>query len=955
MVTVNFFTGDDWAEAEMVTMLVKRTMAVKKAAGKATRMQWFRGLSVITLRLLGIVAIFSIVLSRSHFRDPTGELLISLIKIRKITLGIFILTVGMLNSYGQVDSVSIRPAGTDTFPKAPQKGKEFLDAQVIFPARDSTVISMSEQKIKMYGNARITYEKMEITADYIEMSIDRKELLATGLPDSTGELAGKPVFKDGEETYECKEMRFNFDTKKAFVVDVRMKQEPEGFIHSHYTKRDSTGTLNIREGKYSTCDATEPHFFFFITKGQMVPDKMIVTGPLYLVVEGIPLYPIGLPFGFLPKQQTRTSGILMPKYGEERNRGFFLRDGGYYFAINEKMDLSLTGAIYSRGSWALGAQSRYRKIYKYNGSMGFNVANNVTGEKDLPGYSKKKDFSVTWNHAQDSKANPFNDFNASVNFSSSSYDKNNTYTDNNRMMENSLERLTNQKSSSVSYRRKFTNKLFNFTAKVGHSQNSNDRSVVLNAPSGSFTVGRFYPFRWSPNSMGKKWYEKIEMRYTSSFENKVKAREDSIFMPDIFKKMRNGFQHDIPLSASFKPIQNMTFTPSLNYQGLLFFSHIEKTWDPELDSIIIDRITQLQYIQAISPNLSLSYSPRIYGFYDFKWGKVKTIRHMMSPSLSFGYRPDLGYDFGRFQRTLVTMQKDEEGEDFADEQSYSIFDEGIYRLPSVAGRYGNISFNLGNNIEMKVKNPSDTTGQLKKVKLIENLSLSTSYDIFRDSLNLSPIQLQARTMIMGQFNLSFRSVFNAYAIDSSVRYGRTSYRTINAYEITRSGKPARLTDADFSLGFSLPLKKEQQGAAKTQGQQGQQGPPAGSGPPGLQRPGQADFDEPIDFKSQWNLRVDYNFRYSKPYLESNITQSLRFTGDMTLTEKWSVNFSSGYDFINQKFTYTTMGINRDLHCWQMSVNLVPFGEYKSYTFTLSAKGSLLKDIKYQKIKDWRDN
>jgi lipopolysaccharide assembly outer membrane protein LptD (OstA) len=846
----------------------------------------------------------------------------------------------MLKAYGQVDTVTIPLVKPDTARHVVAVGKAYLDAPVIYPAKDSTVISMTDKKIRMYGGAKITYQKMEVTADYIEMSIDRKELYATGRKDTSGQLTGKPVFKDGEETIECKELRFNFNSKKSYVVDVVMKQEPEGFMHSQYTKRDSSGTLNIKDGKYSTCDAPEPHFYFNITKGMMVPNKMIVTKALYLVVEGIPLYVIGLPFGFLPKQQKRATGILMPKYGEERNRGFFLRDGGYYFAFNDKLDLSLTGGIYSRGSWSLGAQSRYRKIYKYSGNLGFNIANNVTGEKGLDGYKKQKDFSVTWSHAQDAKANPYNDFNASVNFSSSSYDKNNTYYDNSTQNQNPLERLTNQKSSSISYRRKFANPLFNFTAKLGHSQNSIDSTVVLNAPSGNFSIGRIYPFKWASKGAKQKWYEKIEMRYTSSFENKVKAREDSIFKPEIFSKMRNGFQHEIPLSASFKPIENMTFTPSLNYQGMLYFSYIEKTWDPALNKVIINRINQLNYVQALSPNFNLSYSPRIYGFFDFKRGKIKTIRHMMSPSLSFGYRPDLGYDFGRFQRTLVTMETDDKGLMYADEQSYSIFDEGIYRLPSVAGRYGNISFSLGNNIEMKVKNPSDTTGQLKKVKLLESLNLSTSYDIFRDSLKLSPVQLTARTMILEQLNLSFRSVFNAYAIDSSIRYGRTTYRTINTFEVSRSGKPLRLTDADFSLGFAFPLKAKQQASSQAQSKP---------------KPKEPDSGEFKDYKPKWNLRVDYNFRYSKPYLESTITQSLRLSGDLGLTEKWNLTFSSGYDFVNQKFTYTTMGISRNLHCWTMNINLVPFGEFKSYTFSISANGSLLKDIKYEKRKDWRDN
>ncbi len=855
-------------------------------------------------------------------------------------MGILVLTFSMVNAYGQADSIPPRPLKPDTLLQKMAKPKPFLDAPVIYPAKDSTVISMTDKKIRMYGQAKVTYEKIEITADYIEVSIDRKELYACGVKDSSGQLKGTPIFKQDAETYETKELRYNFDTKKAFVVDVVMKQDQDqGFIHSHYTKRDSSGTLNIKEGKYTTCDAEHPHFYFSISKGIMVPNKMIVTGPLHLVVEDIPLYPIGLPFGFLPKPEKRTSGIEMPKYGEEQNRGFFLRDGGYYFAINDFLDLSVTGSLYSRGSWQAGAKSNYKKIYKFQGNVGFNIAHNVLGEKGLPNYKKQKDFSINWSHTQDPKANPFNDFNASVNMSSSAYDQLNSTTDYaNQDPNNSLERLTNQKSSSITYRRKFTNNLYNFTAKIGHSQNSNDRSVVLNAPSGNFSVGRFYPFRFSPNSTGKKWYEKIEMRYTASFENKVKAREDSIFMPDVFSKMRTGFQHEIPLSASFKPIQNMTLTPSLNYQGILFFNTMEKTYDPIADSIIINRISQLNYVQALTPNLNLSYSPKIYGFYDFTKGKIKTIRHVMSPSITFGYRPDMGYDFSKFQRTLLVIEKDALLKTQVNEQTYSIFDEGIYRVPSVSGRYGNIGFNLGNTLEMKVANPADTTGTLKKVKLLENLSLSTSYDIFRDSLKLSPIQLQARTMILDQLNLSFRSGFNAYAIDSALNYGRYTYRTIDTYEVTRSGKPVRLTDADLSLDFSLPFKKTQ-----------------ASGPPKPKEKAPSEgLDEVKNFKPTWSLTVGYSFRYTKPYLESKITQTLRLSGTLGLTEKWKANFNTGYDFVSQKFTYTTLSITRDLHCWQMSISLVPFGQYKSYTFSLHATAALLKDIKYEKRKDWRD-
>lgn len=868
--------------------------------------------------------------------------MISLIKIAKITIAVIILILMTLPVAAQVDTVK---ATSLSKPVSTVKGKTYLDAPVIYPAKDSTVISLSDKKIRQYGEAKVTYETIELTADYIEMSIDRKEVYATGRKDSTGQIKGKPVFKQGEESYECSEIRYNFETKKAFVVDVVMNQDVQGdkgYLHSHLTKRDSTGTLNIMNGKFSTCDADEPHFYFAITKGIMLPEKSIVSGPAYMVVEGVPLYPIGLPFAFFPKQQKRASGILMPKYGEERKRGFYLRDGGYYFAINDKMDLSLTGGIYSRGSWQLGAQSKYRKIYKFNGDFAFNFARNILGEKELPGYSNKKDFSVRWTHAQDAKAHPYRNFNASVNFSTSSYDRNNTYGN----YENPIEHLTNQKSSSISYSRKFPNKLFNFTTRIGHTQNSSDSTIVLNFPSGAFTVGRFYPFRLGASGGRQKWYEKIEMRYTANFENRIKSQEDSLFSSDlnfsrdILSKMRNGFQHEIPLSASFKPVKDMTLTPSINYIGVMYFSYLDKTWDAEADSMIIDRINKINYVQAISPNLNLSYSPRAYIYYDPIKGNVKTIRHMMSPSLSFGFRPDLGYDYGKYNRTIVVAEEDDKGKLQMDEFTYSIFDEGIYRLPSVAGKYGNISFSMGNNIEMKVLDKADSTGvKLKKVKLLESLSLSTSYDIFRDSLNLSPVTLSARTTLFNQFNIQFRSTFNAYAADSILKNNRYMYQTVNTFELSRSGKPLRLTDADLSLGFELPLKKKQTGTQ-----------PAKAPAPSVYE------DQNIpEFSGKWNLRVDYNFRYSKPYFKSEIKQSLRFTGGIALTPKWKASFSSGYDFVNQEFTYTNFRLDRDLHCWTMSIDVVPFGERKSYTFTLAARASLLKDVKYLKQKNWMDN
>ena len=824
-----------------------------------------------------------------------------------------------------------------------KKQGSYLESPVIYPSRDSMVFSYAEKKIRMYGAAKVTYQDKEIQADYIEMSIDRKELYATGVKDSLGNLTGKPVFKDGDESYETTELRYNFETGKAWVMDVRVKEE-EGFLHSHITKMDSTGTMNIKDGKYTTCDADHPHFHFQITKGKVIPDKLIVTGPLYLVVEDIPL-PIGLPFGYLPKQQKNASGILMPSYGDDRERGFFLRNGGYYFSINDRYDLALTGDIYSRGSWKGSTQSRYRKIYKHSGSLNLDFATNKTGEKDI-NQKVQRDFSIRWNHSQDAKAHPYRTFNASVNLSTSKYDRLNTYqTQSNNFNDfnsQSLEHMTNTKSSSISYNRKFPNKLYNFTAKVGHTQNSSTRSIVLNAPSATFTVGRFYPFRAKSRVGKQRWYELIEMRYSSNFENRLKLHEDSIFSRDgqpasanmgnyISNNMQNGFKHQIPVSASFKPIKYMTMTPSLNYDGLLFFYQTEKHWDPELDSLIVNRINQMKYVQFLSPNLNLSYTPQIYGFFDFKRGRVKTIRHVMSPSLSFSYRPDLGYDLTKYQDSV---QVDDRGT----MRSYGAFDDGLYRLPSVAGRYGNISLNVGNQLEMKVKDPKDTTGQEKKVKLLESFSFGTSYDIFRDSMKLSPASLQARTRLFNQVNISFRANLNPYAIQEISSGNSTTFRTVDVFEISRSGKPFRMTDASLSVDFSLPFRSQD----RSQGARADQR--------------NADPGSAIeDYSIPWNLQIGYNFQYSKPYMDANVTQSLRISGNISLTPKWTVNLSSGYDFVRKEVTYTSLQINRNLHCWQMSINVVPFGQRKSYMFTIAANGSMLKDVKYTKNKYWSDN
>lgn len=866
------------------------------------------------------------------------------LKILKFILLPGVLLLHALNSFPQSgvekpDSLKreIIKAQADTIPTAKPAEKQYLEASVIYPARDSMVMSYADNKIKMYGEAKVSYTDFEIKAGFIEIDIDKKELYASGLTDSLGQVTGKPEFKQGEENFKATEVRYNFETQKAWVTDVVMEQDmggEKGQLHSGITKRFPDGTVNLKNGKFTTCDAEHPHFYFAITKGSMQPEKSIVSGPAYLVIEDIPLYFIGLPFGYFPQKRQKTSGLIMPQPGFEANRGYYVRNGGWYFAINDNLDLKLTGDIYSKGSWKTSAATNYAKRYKFRGAFDFSYAKNATGEKDLRDYEglykSATDFSVRWSHNQDPKANPYSTFNANVNLSTSSFDKYNSAID------NTAAYLTNTKSSSISYNRKFANPLFNFTAKLGHSQNSRDSSLVLNLPNVSFTVGRFYPFKRKVRVGKQRWYEKIDMRYTSSMENKVYAHENQVFtkdfadsLPTVLDNMKNGFKHEIPMTATFKIIPNMNFTPSLTYQGMLYLYSTQKEWDPDEQEVIESRLHQARYVQSLSPNVNLTYNPQLFGFYTFKRGPVNVIRHMVKPSLSFSYRPDLGYDDSKYYDSYVM-------DTIGTKKTYNIFEDGLYSLPNVAGQYGNVNFSLGNTFEMKVPDKADSTGQkLKKVMLIDNLGINTSYDVFKDSMNLSDFRLTARTRILNNININFSSVFDPYEWVET-NEGK-SQRQTPQFALSGSGIPARLNNATLSVGFSLPMKLKKD---------------AGSG-------SKKNFytENGSNYGLPWDVKLDYSLRYVKrnPFVASEVTQTLRFSGSLRFSEQWLFRFNSGYDLEAKELTYTTLTVARELHCWQMMFNIIPFGPRKSYTFTLQVKSNMFKDVKYRKEKSWFDS
>ncbi|MFC2097326.1 putative LPS assembly protein LptD [Bacteroidota bacterium] len=813
----------------------------------------------------------------------------------------------------------------DSILAASQKKKEVIEDVIWYPADDSTIYDIPENKVYLYNNANVKYGDINLSAYYIELDITKKEVFARGKV-SGDSIIQKPVYKDSLNEYKLTTIRYNFKTGKALIEGLTMEQSG-GFVNSNRTKKDSLGNFYLRNGQFTTDDRPDPAWYFRLTKAKFTEDKQVIAGPTYMVVEEVPT-PLWIPFGFFPKNKKHSSGLLFPSFGEEKNRGFYMSKLGWYFAISDKLDLAIVGDIYSRGSWRGHLASQYRNRYKYNGNVELTFARNVMGEKDfINDYSKTKDFKVLWSHNQDPKANPYGTFSAQVNFSSSKFDKYNSYT--------TQDHLRTTKSSSISYRRKWDNPLFNFSAKLGHTQNSVDTTINLSLPSASFNIGRVFPFRKKIRSGKIKWYEKFQISYTSKIENRLHVKESELFSENALNGLKNGFQHNIPFSANFKLLKNITFTPSVNYQGNLFFSSIQKNWAEPTDTlsqgeVISERINGLKYIHVITPKANLSWNKQIFAMYSTKRPDKRfvALRHLITPRIGISYNPNLANNDIWYKDSV---QVNDEGL----MNEYSIFEESLYRPAMVRESSGSITFGFKNNIEMKLKSKNDTVNKTQKIKILESLDFSSSWDMFRETFNMAPIRMSGRTILFDNFNLNFGSTFDPYAIDSLGQ-------RINKFEIAENQKLWRTTSANVSLGFQLPLKNSGQNVNSTQ----------------TNRP-QSYATDPYGsysyFNVPWQLRLDYSFRYSKPGLKENITQSLRFSGFVKLTPNWNIQFSSGYDFVAKEFTYTSATITRDLYSWEMSFHVIPFGTLQSFNFRLNIKNQLFKDIKIKKQKSWYDN
>jgi hypothetical protein len=834
-----------------------------------------------------------------------------------------------------------------------QLSPDAIDKQITYKSAGRKRNDLINKRAILIDQAEVTYGDIQIKADSIVFDMRENTVFATGRSDSTGKVKGSPVFKQGSQQLEADSLLYNFVTRKAVAYKIVTKQD-EGLLRSKVTKLLDDGTSNISKSTYSTCDKEDPDFYINLPKAKIYPGKKIISGPGNLVLEGIPL-PVALPFGFFPIQTKKAaSGILIPKVGQEQARGYNLTEGGYYFAISNYFDLAIKGNIYTNGTWMLTTQSNYAKRYKFNGQIMFSYANNIAGHKGLKDYSKATNYKITWTYNQNAKARPGSRFSANVNMSSSGYDKTNSY--------NVAEHVTTQRQSSVSYSKSWEGTPFNLSTSMNHSQNVKNKTVSVNLPKVSFNMSRIYPFK-SKNSAGsKKWYEELQFQYSASLDNQINTSDSLLFTREVWRNMRNGFKHEAPLSIQFRPFKNFSISPQLTYSGVLYTQKYEKRWDPTyfdetknevVGKLLTDTVRGAFYGHSFKPSISASFNPQIFGTYTFTNpdSRIQAIRHVIKPSVGFSYIPAMA---GLSSKLYRTVQKDSLGNSL----EYSIFDGSIYGTPSLSKRSSGITFNITNILEAKVFEKNDTSGKPKKVKIIDNLGISTSYNVFADSLRWSPVTMAMRTTLLNNIGVSANSNFSLYGLSKNGT-------TINTFAFAQNKKLMRLTNFSVSLDFDLgkllggDKNKQASGSSRQQStrpvstpqdQQGGMTNSAISDQSGslYDEYGYSVFDVP------WSMRVSYNINYSKPAFKSLLTQTLSVSGDVKLTKKMAFTYTSGYDFTHKEITMTQISITRDLHCWDMSFNWIPNGTMKMWNFTIRVKAAVLSDLKYERRKDYHD-
>lgn len=828
------------------------------------------------------------------------------------------------------------------------ENKASIEFPVFSTARDSIVEDFSNNRkmIYYYGDVKVTYDNMEITAEYMAYDIDSKTVFAKGLPDTTGKVIGEPIMKQGDAQYSMESVYYNFDSRKAKIKNM-ITQEGDGFLHGTYLKKMPDNSINISKGKYTTCDCEEPHFYLKMTTAKHITGQnggqKTVFGPSFVVIEDVPT-PFALPFGFVPKLgNSRSSGLLIPTYGEEVSRGFYLRGLGYYFVFGNHFDLAATGDIYSLGSWGLQLNSRYSKRYKYNGNFNISYQKDQTGEKGQPDFFQTKNFSIQWSHSMDSKARPGTTFRTSVNFSSPSYNKYNNTTDIKTALQNQIQ-------SSISFGKTWAGTPLSLTINALHSQNSRDSSYAITFPNFTFTVNRIYPFKRKVRVGKEKFYESFAFNYNTTFDNKINFKSSEFGKPDFLKKMKNGMRHNFSFSLpSFTLAKYIQGSPSISYGMNWYFSDCTKEFDQEQQKVITTHSNPFSTF-GVTQNFSagLSLNTRLYGLFQFKKSsKIQAIRHMVSPSVSFSYQPEMGTTANGYTQLSYV---DVNGVQHV--VNYNRF-EGQSNSPPGRGKAASMGFSIGNNLEAKIKSQKDTTGKgVKKVKLIDQLSIGGSYNFLADSMNLSNISANLSTTIFGKMGLSANASFDPYAINSRGQ-------RIAKFNIAQEGglRLARLTNASASISYSLSGEaksrmgsnyKIENGVSSSQNSSYQRvyyNPTTGEYIPG----GWVYYMDP---NIPWSLNMNYSYSYSRSYQytneqlirKDNHMMTLGLSGQLKLSSQLNLSMDTGMDLTKMKLTTTRLSANYDLHCFTIAVSWIPNGTWESWSFRINAKASALADL-----------
>ncbi len=854
---------------------------------------------------------------------------------------------------------------------ANRQRKNGIDHPVEYTANDSVVYIAATGSANLYGNSNVKYENMDLTSNHIHMVLDSSLVHATGTKDSLGVISGTPIFKMGSDTYESDTMAFNFKTKKGLINYVYTEQQ-DGYLSSKISKRNSEGELFLKHGKYTTCDAPHPDFYIALSRAKVRPGKDVVFGPAHLVVADVPL-PIAIPYGFFPFTKSYSSGFIMPTYGDETERGFYLRDGGYYFAINDKIDLKLIGEIYTKGSWGLSAASNYRKRYKYSGSFYASYQNTVTGEKNMPDYAKQTSFKIQWSHRQDAKANPFRTLSASVNFATSSYERNNLTS-----MYNPQSMMQSTRTSSVSMTNTFSSIGMTLSTTMNLNQNMRDSTISMTLPDINISISRFYPFKRKKMVGEEKWYEKISMSYTGHLSNSITTKEDMLMKSKLTRDWKNGMQHTIPISGNFTLFNHLNINPSINITDRMYTNKVMRSWDAASQQEVTDTIDG--FYNLYNWSASVSMSTKLYGFFipsrKIFGDKIQAIRHVLTPQVSFSYAPDFGASrYGYYE----TYQKtDANGETTLVE--YSPYSNGMFGVPG-KGKTGSVSFDISNNVEMKVKSDKDTTG-VKKISVIDELGASISYNFASDIRPWSDLNTRLRLKLTKSYTFNLNAVFATYAYEFDENgKPRVSDRTTRYSQ----GKFGRFQGMSQNLSYTLDNKKmanffkwlsgervddkeedekdvddeydEDEYDRETNRDDTMQKGQTGAR---KENAGKAETDEDgyMAFSMPWSLSFGYGITMredtSKEFNSSSMrypysfSQTLNVSGNVRISDGWNISFSSGYDFDNKKISMTTASLSRDLHCFNMSCSVV-LAPYTSYNFSFRCNAATLTDaLKYDK-------